>query len=248
MKYFGGVRALNGASLQLNEGEVVGLVGDNGAGKSTLFKVLSGVLEPDEATFRCAGREVSVRSVKDANSLGIYTVYQDLALCDNLDVVSNLFLGTEIKRPLWQGARLDRAAMEAKSRQVLTALGVKIPSLSVLAGKLSGGQRQGVAIARAVLRNPRLVLMDEPTAALGVEQTAHVLEMIRRLRSEGRGVAVVSHNLRDVIDVADRVVVLRLGQVVREFRKDEFIENELVAAITGTRATTEKNQAEKGGA
>ena len=236
VKFYGGVRALDGVSLQLWEREVLGLVGDNGAGKSTLLKILSGVLEADQCEFLVRGQVVFIRSVSDSNEKGIFTVYQDLALCDNLDVVSNLFLGMETSRPFWMGRGLNKPSMERMADEVLTALGVKIPSLSTEVGRLSGGQRQGVAISRAVLRDPRLVLLDEPTAALGVEQTGQVLEMIRRMRSEGRGVVVVSHNLRDVLSVADRVVVLRLGRVTSVFEKEEIDEERIVAAITGVNA------------
>lgn len=236
IKFYGGVRALDGVSLQLREGEVVGLVGDNGAGKSTLLKILSGVVEADHCEFLVRGEESFIRSVSDSNEKGIFTVYQDLALCDNLDVVANLFLGMETSRPFRMGWRLNKPSMQRKAVEVLSALGVKIPSLATQVGRLSGGQRQGVAIARAVLRDPRLVLLDEPTAALGVEQTGQVLDMIRRMRTEGRGVVIVSHNLIDVLSVADRVVVLRLGRVTSIFEKEEIDEERIVAAITGVSA------------
>jgi D-xylose transport system ATP-binding protein len=238
VKLYGGVRALDGVSLSLARGEVVGLVGDNGAGKSTLFKVLSGVVEADQCRLTVAGKDVKMRSVAEANTLGVYTVYQDLALCDNLDVVANLYLGMEVSHPWCSGARLDRPSMERRAREVLATLGVKIPALTSPVGGLSGGQRQGIAIARALLRDPQIILLDEPTAALGVEQTANVLEMIRRLKAEGRGVAIVSHNLRDVLSVADRAVVLRLGRIARIFNKGSFDEDKIVAAITGSRLST----------
>lgn len=236
IKLYGGVRALDGVSLQLREREVVGLVGDNGAGKSTLLKILSGVVEADHCKFLVRGEQAFIRSVSDSNEKGIFTVYQDLALCDNLDVVANLFLGMETSRPFWMGWRLNKPSMQRKAVEVLSALGVKIPSLATQVGRLSGGQRQGVAIARAVLRDPRLVLLDEPTAALGVEQTGQALDMIRQMRTEGRGVVIVSHNLNDVLSVADRVVVLRLGRVTSIFEKEEIDEERIVAAITGVSA------------
>ena len=233
VKVYGGVRALDGVSIQLREREVLGLVGDNGAGKSTFLNILSGVVEADQCEFHVRGQAVPIRSVSDSNEKGIFTVYQDLALCDNLDVVSNLFLGMETSRPFWMGWRLDKPSMERMAVEVLAALGVRIPSLTTQVGRLSGGQRQGVAIARAVLRDPRLVLLDEPTAALGVEQTGQVLDMILRMRTEGRGVVIVSHNLNDVLSVADRVVVLRLGRVSSVFEREEIDEERIVAAITG---------------
>ena len=227
-KRYGSVQALRGVDLDVHAGEVVALVGDNGAGKSTLIKVIAGVGPPDEGAVRWQGAPVSVRRPADAQALGVATVYQDLALCDNLDVASNLFLGRErTSRGL-----LDEVEMERRSRDLLQTLAVRIDVRSPVAA-LSGGQRQAVAIARSLLGEPKVVLLDEPTAALGVEQTAQVLELIERLRERGLGVILISHNLADVLAVADRVSVLRLGLNAGEFRAAEVTHEELVAAITG---------------
>lgn len=249
-KSFGGVKALEDIHFSVRRGEVVALVGDNGAGKSTLFKVISGVLEPDGGQYLVEGQEVLPKSVLDANNHGIQTVYQDLALCDNLDTVANLYLGSEIRRPWWLGFRTNRPLMEHTANGLLRSMGVKVKSLSVPVGQLSGGQRQSVAIVRSVLRDPKLVLLDEPTAALGVEQTRQVLDLIHRLREEGRGVAIVSHNLGDVLEVADRIVVLRLGKIVGSFDAKETDADMLVAAITGitgASAARERNSFAAGG-
>jgi D-xylose transport system ATP-binding protein len=228
-KRFGAVRALDGATLELRPGEVVALMGDNGAGKSTLVKAISGVLVPDEGTISVDGAPVRIANPHEAQGLGISTVYQDLALCENLDVVANLFLGTERRR--W--SLLRHLAMERDTRDLLAQLDVRINDIRVPVAMLSGGQRQSVAIARALIGEPRLVILDEPTAALGVEQTAQVLALIRRLRERGLAVLVISHNLADVREVSDRVVVLRLGRNAGEFRTATASREEIVAAITG---------------
>jgi D-xylose transport system ATP-binding protein len=232
-KYFGGVRALHEVDLSLEQGEVVALVGDNGAGKSTLVKVISGVEHPDTGEMWMRGGSVRLDSPRHAAALGIHTVYQDLSLCDNLDAVRNLFLGQEIAGGRWRGRPLNRHRMEVEARRVLDGLSVKIRSLSTPVGGLSGGQRQGIAICRALISDPRLVLLDEPTAALGVSQRAEVLELIGRLREQNRGVLVISHDLKDVQEVADRVVVMRLGTKVAEFTRGSYTSSELVAAMTG---------------
>lgn len=233
-KQYGGVTALGGVSLGVRAGEVLALVGDNGAGKSTLIKIISGIVEPSSGQFLHDGGEVRLASPQDAAALGIQTVYQDLALCDNLDTVQNLFLGRELHDPLPLGARLRRAAMEHRAREVLSDLGVTtLRDLTVAVGGLSGGQRQAVAICRSVLWAPSVVLLDEPTAALGVAQRAQVLALIERLRERGMGVILVSHDLADVHQVADRVAVLRLGRKVVEYARDGYTRAELVAAITG---------------
>ncbi len=232
-KYFGGVRALHEVDLVLRAGEVVALVGDNGAGKSTLVKVISGVEHPDAGEFRVGGRTVGLETPRAAAAQGIRTVYQDLSLCDNLDAVRNLFLGQEIAGTVWLGKPLDRHRMEVEARRVLDSLSVRIRSLATPVGGLSGGQRQGIAISRALISDPRLVLLDEPTAALGVSQRAEVLDLIGRLRAQGRGVLVISHDLKDVQEVADRVVVMRLGAKVAEYTRGGYTSSELVAAITG---------------
>lgn len=227
-KQFGAVAALSGIDLDVAAGEVVAVVGDNGAGKSTLVKILSGVYAPDAGTVSFHGREVSFDSPGAAHALGIATVYQDLALCENLDVKANLFLGQEL-RP-WM---LDDVAMEKRSWELLRELRARIPTLDVPVAALSGGQRQTVAIARALLGRPEVVLLDEPTAALGVAQTAEVLNLIERLRGKGLGVVMISHNMEDVRAVADRVAVLRLGRNNGVFDAREVSSEEVVAAITG---------------
>ncbi|MGO2746990.1 ATP-binding cassette domain-containing protein [Microbacterium sp.] len=227
-KNFGAVAALTDVDLTVDSSEVVAIVGDNGAGKSTLVKVLSGVHRPDAGSIVFAGDEVSIESPTDAIERGIATVFQDLALCDNLDVVQNLFLGQELK-PL----RLDEVAMEIKAWDLLRQLSAKIPSVRIPIASLSGGQRQTVAIARSLLGEPKLIILDEPTAALGVAQTAEVLNLVERLREQGLGVILISHNMEDVRAVADRVVVLRLGRNNGEFAVKDTSNQELIAAITG---------------
>ena len=228
-KRFGAVQALSGVDLDVAAGEVVALVGDNGAGKSTLVKVISGVSPADAGTIAWLGQPATILRPHDAQALGIATIYQDLALCDNLDVVANLFLGNEA---LAHGV-LDEIEMERRASELLRTFAVKLPGLRVPIAGLSGGQRQSVAIARSLLGAPKVVLLDEPTAALGVEQTAHVLELIERLRERGLGVILVSHNLADVRAVSDRVVVLRLGRNAGNFVTAEVTHEQLVAAITG---------------
>lgn len=227
-KRFGAVQALTDIHLTVGRGEVVGLVGDNGAGKSTLIKVIAGVHAADEGDLVINGARQRFSSPKDAQKAGVATVFQDLALCENLDVVANLFLGHEKTR----GPVLDEVAMEAKSWELLRSLSAKIPSVRVPIAALSGGQRQTVAIARSLLGEPSLVMLDEPTAALGVAQTAEVLNLIERLKERDLGVLLVSHNMADVQAVADRVHVLRLGKDAGDFPGDERTDV-LVAAITG---------------
>ncbi|MFI6387834.1 ATP-binding cassette domain-containing protein [Nonomuraea sp. NPDC050547] len=228
-KRFGAVQALTEVSLEVNAGEVLALVGDNGAGKSTMIKVIAGVGPADEGEIRWQGRPVTIHSPGEAQSLGIATVYQDLALCDNLDVVGNLFLGNEIRRL----GVLDEVAMEKRSRDLLDTLSIKIPSVRIPVASLSGGQRQTVAISRSLLGEPKVVLLDEPTAALGVEQTAQVLDLVERLRAQGLGVILISHNMVDVKAVADRVAVLRLGRNNGVFDARSTTQEEIIAAITG---------------
>jgi D-xylose transport system ATP-binding protein len=229
-KTFGAVRALSKIDFEVYDGEVVGLVGDNGAGKSTLIKVIAGVGPADEGEIFVEGRPVSLNSPQAATRLGIETVYQDLALCDNLDVIANLNLGREQISPL---RMLKETEMEKKGLEVLRTLDVKIPSVRTLVASLSGGQRQSIAVAKSILRNARVVLLDEPTAALGVAQTAQVLNLIRRLREQGLAVVVISHNLADVFEVVDRVIVLRLGKRVAEFSVKNTTPEQVVSAITG---------------
>lgn len=229
-KSFGAVRALSGVDFEVYAGEVVGLVGDNGAGKSTLIKTISGVGPADEGDIFVEGQPVKISTPQAATRLGIQTVYQDLALCDNLDVVANLFLGREELAPL---SGLKENDMERHGLTVLKTLDVKLPSIRAIVSTLSGGQRQSVAVAKSILRNASIVLLDEPTAALGVAQTRQVLQLIRRLREQGLAVVVISHNLADVFEVVDRVIVLRLGKRVGTFVVKDTTAEQIVAAITG---------------
>jgi D-xylose transport system ATP-binding protein len=234
-KQFGPVQALDRVDFAVSAGEVVGLVGDNGAGKSTLVKTIAGINGPDNGKILFEGKEVTIHRPQDAVALGIATVYQDLALCDNLDVVANLFLGREIHSAGvgMVTRQLDEVAMEHQTAELLSNLAVTIPSLRSEVGTLSGGQRQQVAVARSLLGEPKVVMLDEPTAALGVPQTKQVLSLINRLRERGLGVVVISHNLADVFQVADRIFVLRLGRPSGDFRSTEVTEEHIVAAITG---------------
>jgi D-xylose transport system ATP-binding protein len=231
-KRFGAVQALKDIEFSVEAGEVVALVGDNGAGKSTLVKAIAGVYTPDEGEVVFDGTPVQIESPARAQELGIATVFQDLALCDNLDVVGNLFLGSEVVR----NRALDEVTMEKESWRLLRELSAKIPSVRIPVASLSGGQRQTVAIARSLLGKPKVVMLDEPTAALGVAQTAEVLNLVERLRENGLAVILISHNMSDVMAVADRVVVLRLGRNNGEFRVADTNVQEIIAAITG--ATT----------
>lgn len=226
-KKFGAVSALTDIDLDIHAGEVVALVGDNGAGKSTLVKVLAGVHQATSGTIEFDGREVTLSSPATALDMGIATVFQDLALCENLDVVANLFLGHELSP-----YRLDEVQMEVRAWTLLKELAARIPSVREPIASLSGGQRQTVAIARSLLLSPKIIMLDEPTAALGVAQTAEVLNLIERVRDRGLGVIVISHNMEDVRAVADRIVVLRLGRNNGIFTP-ETSNQELVAAITG---------------
>lgn len=228
-KRFGAVQALTDVNLTVHAGEVVGLVGDNGAGKSTLIKVIAGVHTADTGEMLVRGRPASFSTPQASQKGGIATVFQDLALCNNLDVVGNLFLGQE---EMLGGFVLDEVAMERRAWELLRALSAKIPSVRIPIAALSGGQRQTVAIARSLLGEPALVMLDEPTAALGVAQTAEVLNLIERLREQGLGVLLVSHNMADVQAVCDTIHVLRLGRDGGEYPGDTSSET-LVAAITG---------------
>jgi D-xylose transport system ATP-binding protein len=234
-KRFGAVQAVRDVDLDVEAGEVVALVGDNGAGKSTLIKIIAGIIPIDEGVISFDGHPVTISGPASAVALGIATVYQDLALCDNLDVVANLYLGQErMGRGINTVTRfLDETSMEREANVLLDRLAVSIPSVRTPVASLSGGQRQSVAVARATMGEPKLVILDEPTAALGVAQTRQVLDLIRRLREGGLGVIVISHNMADVFAVADRIVVLRLGRRVATFRTAESTGEEVVAAITG---------------
>jgi len=226
-KNFGAVSALTDIALDVHAGEVVALVGDNGAGKSTLVKILAGVHQATTGTIVFGGKTVTLADPSAALALGIATVFQDLALCENLDVVANIFLGRE-RNPL----QLDEVAMEIRAWTLLNELSARIPSVREVVASLSGGQRQTVAIARSLLLEPKLILLDEPTAALGVAQTAEVLDLIERVRERGLAVLMISHNMEDVRAVADRIVVLRLGRNNGVFYPDASNE-QLISAITG---------------
>src|SRR4051794_11077739 len=283
-KRFGAVQALDNVDLEVAPGEVVGLVGDNGAGKSTLVKTIAGIYSPDDGEFYFDGQPVKIGGPNDATALGIATVYQDLALADNLDVVANLFLGSEIeaggdrgvdrpgnetdqgggphpaagKPPPTNPRRaggigvvtraIDETTMERRSHELLENLAVTIPSVRSEVGTLSGGQRQQVAVARSLLGEPKLVLLDEPTAALGVAQTAQVLGLIKRLKERGLGVIVISHNLADVFEVTDRIFVLRLGKRAAGFDTGSASQEDVVAAITGATQAAATNGGTGGGA
>ncbi|QNQ64092.1 sugar ABC transporter ATP-binding protein [Brucella sp. 6810] len=238
-KNFGAVSALTDIDLEVFPGEVVALVGDNGAGKSTLVKTLAGVHQPTSGTIEFNGEKVVLSSPGVALDLGIATVFQDLALCENLDVVANIFLGREISP-----YRLDEVSMEIKAWKLLNELSARIPSVREPVASLSGGQRQTVAISRSLLLDPKLIMLDEPTAALGVAQTAEVLDLIERVRDRGLGVIMISHNMEDVRAVADRIVVLRLGCNNGIFYPDSSNE-ELVAAITGATSNSVSRRAER---
>jgi D-xylose transport system ATP-binding protein len=229
-KHFGSVEALTDVDFEVRSGEVMALVGDNGAGKSTLIKCVAGIYSIDGGGISFEGRPVTISGPKDAAKLGIEVVYQDLALCDNLDVVQNMFLGREVHDPLF---RLREAPMEQRTAETLESLSVTtISSVRQPVATLSGGQRQSVAVARAVLWNNRVVFLDEPTAALGVAQTRQVLDLVKRLGEQGLAVVLVSHNLLDVFEVADRITVLRLGKNVGVYERDATNEQEIVEAIT----------------
>ena len=229
-KSFGAVHVLRGVDLDVRRGQVTALVGDNGAGKSTLIKGIAGIHGFDAGEYSFEGRPVKVHGPRDANHLGIEVVYQDLALCDNLDVVHNMFLGREVAK----GAILDDETMERRARETLDGLSVRtLRSVRTPVASLSGGQRQTVAIARSVLWNSKVVILDEPTAALGVAQTEQVLRLVRRLADKGLGVILISHNLTDVMQVADDIAVLYLGEMVAQVRKEDVTSNQVVELITG---------------
>jgi len=239
VKRFGHVEALRGANLTVRRNEIVALVGDNGAGKSTLIKILSGTLHPDEGEILFEGEPVTIGSPLAARELGLETVYQDLALAPELDPAANLFLGRELLRPGALGlfGFLDNGAMRRKADEAFASLGVALQNTSVSVANLSGGQRQGVAVGRAVTWASRVVFMDEPTAALGVVQSRNVLELTRKVRDAGISVVLISHNLPQVFEVADRIEVLRLGRRVARFAASETTMDEVVAAMTGTLKT-----------
>jgi simple sugar transport system ATP-binding protein len=235
VKTFGRVVALNGANFTVYPGEVVALVGDNGAGKSTLVKTLVGVHPPDRGEILFEGREVDIHTPQQARDIGIETVYQDLALAAEIDPAANMFLGREILRPgpLGRLGFLDKAAMRRRSEEAFRNLGVRIQDSAAPVANMSGGQRQGIAISRAVTWASKVVFMDEPTAALGVVQTRNVLDQIRRVRDQGLSIVLISHNMPEVFEVADRIEVLRLGERVARLRPSEVTMEDVVSAMTG---------------
>jgi D-xylose transport system ATP-binding protein len=225
---FGGIRAVDHASLTLHRGEVVGLLGHNGAGKSTLIKILSGAYKRDGGDIRIDGAQATINNPRDAKGYGIETIYQQLAVADNVDAAANLFLGREMITPL---GTLDDAAMESKAREVMGRLNPNFRRFKEPVKALSGGQRQSVAIARAILFNARILIMDEPTAALGPQETAQVGELIKQLKADGIGIFLISHDIHDVFDLADRVVVMKNGQVVGEARTSDVTKDEVLGMI-----------------
>jgi len=232
-KSFGAVKVLHDVDFAVYRGKVTALVGDNGAGKSTLIKCIAGIHPIDSGQFYFEGRPVSISTPRDAAALGIEVVYQDLALADNLDIVQNMFLGRERRR----GLVLDEASMEESARQTLSKLSVRtVKSVRQLVSSLSGGQRQTVAIAKAVLWESKVVILDEPTAALGVAQTRQVLELVRRLADTGHAVVLISHNMNDVFEVADRITALYLGRVAADVAREEVTSTQVVELITAGRS------------
>jgi fructose transport system ATP-binding protein len=241
MKRYGHVTALDGADFEIYEDEIVAVVGDNGAGKSSLIKALSGALIPDAGEIRAGGQIIHMRGPKDARRLGIETVYQDLAMAPALDISTNLFLGREIRRPgIWGNLfrALDTPRMRKEAAESLSGLKIGIRSIRQSVETLSGGQRQGVAVARAVSWGTRCVIMDEPTAALGVKETGMVLELIRHVKARGVPVVLISHNMPNVFEVADRISVMRLGKRVGIARPGEQTMQDVVAMMTGASRET----------
>jgi len=242
-KSFGAVQALFEVDFHVAAGEVMALVGDNGAGKSTLIKCIAGIHPVDSGEVLFDGKPVNIHGPKDASDLGIEVVYQDLALADNLDVVQNMFLGRE---ELGSLRRLDETRMESRASETLKGLSVTtIRSVRQTVAGLSGGQRQSVAVAKAVMWNSRVVILDEPTAALGVAQTKQVLDLVQRLGEQGLAVVLISHNLHDIFQVADSITVLRLGQNVKEFKRRETNQQEVVEAITAGQLSKVPGQSEE---
>lgn len=228
-KSFGHVQALRGVSLNAGQGEVLAIVGDNGAGKSTLIKILSGVLQPDSGEIRIGDKEYRNLTPRKAIEAGVSTVYQDLALGNTMDVTSNLFLGSELTKLGF----LKKKKMDEEARKVLDDLDIQIPDVTVPVGNLSGGQRQGVAVARLVHNGGKILIFDEPTAAMGVNESNAVLKLIKRLAGEGLTVIIISHNLPHVFHIADRICVMRQGKTVREMRAQDTTMDEVVSLITG---------------
>ena len=237
-KAYGQVQALDRVSLAVHHGEVVALVGDNGAGKSTLVKVIAGVIEPDEGSISVEGSPVSIRGPQDAARFGIRTIFQDLALAGNLSVVDNLFLGRELTKGPMPLRQADFRSMRRRTVEVLDGLGIgTIDDVDAPVERLSGGQRQTVAVARAMLTNCATLLLDEPTASLGLREARSVMDLVRRLRDQGTGILIITHNMRQVFEVADRIVVLHVGRVRASFRTSETLPEVVVKAIMGKAGT-----------
>lgn len=228
-KQFGHVKALRGVSVQAYQGEVLAIVGDNGAGKSTLIKILSGVLEPDEGEIEIDGKTYRTLTPRKAIDAGVSTVYQDLALGSSMDVAANLFLGREIAR----GGFLNKKKMIEEAEKLLESLEIQIPDVTVPVGNLSGGQRQGVAVARLVHNGGKILIFDEPTAAMGLNESNAVLRLIRKLAADGYAVMIISHNLPQVFHISDRICVMRQGRVMKELLTKETTMDEVVSLITG---------------
>jgi len=236
-KSFGPVHVLKNVDFDAYAGQVTALVGDNGAGKSTLIKCIAGIYQAEEGQFHFEGKKVEVTGPRDSAALGIEVVYQDLALCDNLDIVHNMFLGREVKK----GFILNESNMESLARKTLDSLSVRtVKSIRQTVSSLSGGQRQTVAIARAVLWNSKVVILDEPTAALGVAQTEQVLNLVRRLADNGLAVILISHNLNDVFQVADNIATLYLGNMVGQVKKNDVTTNQVIELITTGKSVSAK--------
>jgi len=241
VKRFGGLTAVDQMSLDINKGEVVGLLGDNGAGKSTFIKMVSGVYQPDEGEIYFDGQKMDFNGPREARDKGIETIYQDLALAENLDIGSNIFLGREVKKA-WLGGlvhTLDRTKMREESAQVLDRLDIHVASMTQQVRNLSGGQRQTVAIARSIYWDAKMMIMDEPTAALGVTEQRKVLTLVRTLAEQGIPVILISHNMQDVFAVADRIVVMRRGKMVGELMAEKTTPDEVVSLMVGAEAVHE---------
>lgn len=241
-KGFGGVRALDSVSMRVRAGQVTALVGENGAGKSTLIKCLAGAHQPDLGQILVEGHPITFTGPFGARDSGIETVHQDLALTENLDVTANIFLGREVRHAWYRGFALKKRAMRAQSEEMLANFGINVPSVRTEVRNLSGGQRQGVAIARATGWGTRVIIMDEPTAALGVHETQRVLELITELAEKRLGVLVVSHNLDEVLQISDHIWVLRRGKLVTGLAKRDTSHEELVQYITGLAAANDEEQ------
>lgn len=229
-KRFNHIQALNGVSLEANEGEVFAIVGDNGAGKSTLIKILSGVLQPDKGSLTIGRKEYNGLTPKKAIAAGISTVYQDLALGNTMDVASNIFLGKELSR----FGFLKKAEMKKEAEKLLKNLEINVPDVTAPVGNLSGGQRQGVAVARLVRNGGKILIFDEPTAAMGLNESASVLKLIRKLADEGYLVIIISHNLQHVFKISDQICIMRQGNVIKQLKTVETTMDEVVSLITGT--------------